>query len=195
MSAHTASAQLLRVSQALQEALELSIDLNADAERLAELASQLEAVNAQLSAHQGEKIMPYFNTEFGDQLREALPYGPATGRYNAYSPDMEVRNDGRKVVSDICFGKRHEGPPNSVHGGIISLVFDQLLAFACLRNNTPGYTATLQVKYRKPLPLNKELRFESWLEECGERKVIARAECYDGDKLLASSEGLFIRIV
>ncbi|WP_372865426.1 PaaI family thioesterase [Spongiibacter sp.] len=195
MSANTASAQLLRVTQALQETLELSIDLNADAERLAELASQLETVNEQLSAHQGEKIMPYFNMEYGDQLREALPYGPATGRYNAYSPDMDVRNNGDRVVSDIRFGKRHEGPPNSVHGGITSLVFDQLLAFACLRNNTPGYTASLQVSYRKPLPLHKALRFETWLEDCGERKVIARGECRDGDELLATSEGLFIRII
>ena len=195
MSANTASSQLLRLSRALQESLELSIDVNADAQRLAELASQVETLNDQLSAHQGEKIMPYFNMEFGEELREALPYGPATGRYNAYSPDMQVSVQNERVVSDICFGKRHEGPPNSVHGGVTSLVFDQLLAFACLRNGTPGYTASLQVSYRRPVPLHKELRFDTWLEDIGERKIIARGECRDGNELLASSEGLFIRIV
>lgn len=195
MSANTASSQLLRLSRALQESLELSIDVNADAERLAELASQVEALNDQLSAHQGEKIMPYFNMEFGDELREALPYGPATGRYNAYSPDMEVVVENDRVVSDICFGKRHEGPPNSVHGGVTSLVFDQLLAFACLRNGTPGYTASLKVNYRRPVPLYKTLRFDTWLEDIGERKIIAHGECRDGDDVLVSSEGLFIRIV
>lgn len=195
MSATNASNQLLRLAQALQQSLELSIDLNADAQRLAELASQVEGLNEQLAAHQGEKVLPYFNMEFGENLRSALPYGPATGPYNAYSPDMEVRNEGERVVSDIHFGKRHEGPPNSVHGGVTSLVFDQLLAFACLRNNTPGYTASLQINYRRPLPLHTTLRFETWLDDIGECKIIARGECRDGDQLLASSEGLFIRIV
>ena len=68
------------------------------------------------------------------------------------------------------------------------------MAFACLNNNTPGYTASLQVSYRKPLPLFRALRFSTWLEDIGEKKVIARGECFDGETLLASSEGLFIRL-
>lgn len=195
MSADEVSRQLLRLAQALQHSLELSIDINADAGRLGELADQVEALNKELGAHQGKKVLPYFKMDYGEQLRDALPYGPATGPYNAYSPDQNVEYRDGRVFSEICFGKRHEGPPESVHGGVTSLVFDQLLAFACLHNGTPGYTASLQVSYRKPLPLHRDLRFETWLEDCGERKIIARGECRDGEALLASAEGLFIRIV
>lgn len=195
MSADNAQPELKRLTAALQHTLELSLNVNASSDELAAMTSQLNKLNQDLQAHQGQKLMPYYNANAGERLQDILPYGPATGAYNAYSPDIDVELEGNKVVSTVTFGWRHEGPPNSVHGGIISLLFDQLLAFACLNNNTPGYTASLQVSYRKPLPLFRELRFTTWLENIGEKKVVALGECYDGDTLLASSEGLFIRII
>lgn len=187
--------ELLQLTRSLQQTLELSLNIHADSDELQAMTRQLDALNERLQAHQGEKLLPYYNANAGERLQDTLPFGPATGPYNAYSPDLDVEIHDKRVVSTVNFGLRHEGPPNSVHGGVTSLVFDQLLAFACLHNNTPGYTASLQVSYRKPLPLHRPLRFSTWLEDIGEKKIIARGECLDGDTLLATSEGLFIRIV
>lgn len=195
MSADNAQHELFQFTQALRDTLELSLNVNTSADTLQAMTRELETLNQQLRTQQGEKLLPYYNANAGERLQDTLPFGPATGAYNAYSPALDLKLDNEKVISTVTFGLRHEGPPNSVHGGVTSLIFDQLLAFACLNNGTPGYTASLQINYRKPLPLHRALRFSTWLDDIGEKKIIARGECFDGDRLLASSEGLFIRII
>ena len=37
-------------------------------------------------------------------------------------------------------------------------------------------TARLEIDFKKPLPVNREIKVTSWLEEMGERKVIVNME-------------------
>jgi acyl-coenzyme A thioesterase PaaI-like protein len=97
-------------------------------------------------------------------------------------------------VGRVTFGEAYEGPPDSVHGGIIASSYDQMLAFACMAHDAGGPTATLTVQFRKPTPLRVPLRFEAWIDRIEGRKVFARGTCHTPDgEVVSESEGLFVR--
>jgi hypothetical protein len=43
-----------------------------------------------------------------------------------------------------------------------------------------GMTATLTVKYRSLTPVDADLRFESWVHDETDRKIVVRATCRAG---------------
>ena len=55
-------------------------------------------------------------------------------------------------------------------------------------------TGRLIVHYRSPTPLDRELRFEAWVERVDGRKIITRGELFAGDLLCAEAEGLFVSV-
>jgi acyl-CoA thioesterase FadM len=55
-------------------------------------------------------------------------------------------------------------------------------------------TATLTIRYRRPTPLHRDLRFEGVLERVDGRKIFTSGRCYDGETLTAEAEGLFIHV-
>jgi acyl-CoA thioesterase FadM len=69
-----------------------------------------------------------------------------------------------------------------------------LLGLANVASGNPGMTGTLTVKYRKPTPLNTELRFEAFTHRTDGRKVIAHGTCHAGDELTAEAEGVFVAL-
>ncbi|MCD0448484.1 PaaI family thioesterase [Actinocorallia sp. API 0066] len=87
---------------------------------------------------------------------------PVTGVVNPVAPPIpfEVQEDG-SVTADFTLGDVYEGPPGYVHGGISAAVFDQLLGMVAASSGTPGMTATLDLRYRRPTPLNTPLRLEA----------------------------------
>ena len=112
----------------------------------------------------------------------AHPLSPA-GAWRFADGVLEVR---------ATFGDVHEGPEGFVHGGIVALVFDELLALAAAFGGTGGLTGTLKVRYRKPTPLHEELRLTGWVDRREGRRMRARGTIHVGDVLTAEAEGLFV---
>ena len=127
-----------------------------------------------------------------------LPRSPIVGEASPLSPrlDWEVvaRDDGRTAVEARgTFGAAYEGPPSFVHGGWVACAFDEVLGIANIASGHPGMTARLIVHYRKPTPLFRELVLRAWVERVEGRRIMSRAEMYDGDTLTAEAEGLFVQ--
>ena len=55
-------------------------------------------------------------------------------------------------------------------------------------------TGTLTVRYRRPTPLHRDLRFEGTLDRVEGRKIFTTGRCFDGDDVTAEAEGLFIPV-
>jgi acyl-CoA thioesterase FadM len=55
-------------------------------------------------------------------------------------------------------------------------------------------TGTLSIRYRRPTPLNTDLRFEAWLERSEGRKRFVRGTVAAGAMVTAEAEGIFIAI-
>lgn len=124
---------------------------------------------------------------------EHLGANPAIGLRNPVSPPLHplVLPDGT-VRCDLELGIEYQGPPGCVHGGIVALLFDEILGLSNAAAGSVGMTADLRVTYKSPTPLNAPLRFEAKQERVEGRKIWASATLHTGDRLCASTEALFI---
>lgn len=125
---------------------------------------------------------------------EYFPYSPIIGRGNpiALPVVFEVR-DG-VVHGRATFTPPFCGPPNHVHGGVVALVFDELLGTVNVANGLGAMTGTLTIRYRRPTPLHQEVRMEGRSTGVEGRKVFASGSMWHGDVLLAEAEGIFIQV-
>ena len=164
-----------------------------EAETLRSVAREIEKLSFRLGRGRDEGA-GYRPRSHGDYL----PRSPIVGEASPLSPrlDWEVvtRPDGRiGVEARGAFGAAYEGPPSFVHGGWIACAFDEVLGIANIAAGHPGMTARLIVHYRKPTPLFHELVLRAWVDRVEGRRVMSRAEMYDGETLTAEAEGLFVQ--
>lgn len=161
-------------------------------ELLEQAAGLLEA--EQMKGLQRQGVMGELETGFESRDPMAFfPYSPIIGRLNPASPPAEFWAEGIEVHGRMNLSAIYAGPPGLVHGGIIAMVFDELLGVVNVVNGRGGYTGTLNVKYHRPTPLMEEIALRAWPSGGEGRKLYASGEMlYDGT-VTATAEGVFIR--
>lgn len=123
-----------------------------------------------------------------------FPYSPLVGRLNPISPPITLlRAENGEVRGEAVFRAPFNGPPGSVHGGILAAAFDELLGCVCVTNGIGGFTGTLTVIYRSTTPIEQPITMRGWHDRTEGRKVFAKGTMYHGDTLCAEAEGIFIR--
>jgi acyl-coenzyme A thioesterase PaaI-like protein len=183
--------------QALRQAVEASVGLDADVAAIAELRAKTEALADALAARAPGRGIALFGggaESPPEALSAGVPFSPVMGQLNPIAPPLVLHVDGDRVVGTVSFGAAYEGAPGLVHGGVISAVYDEVLALACTTSGGAGPTGRLTTHFRRPTPLRTPLRFEAWTERIDERKSLARGRCLDGETLLTEAEGLYIRM-
>jgi acyl-coenzyme A thioesterase PaaI-like protein len=152
-------------------------------DQLAATATQLEALAATLGPHQLE-------TRFAGT--SGAETHPITGPWNPLAPPLDVAAaEGRAVVTG-AYSRAYEGVAGRVHGGFIAAGLDIALGRAVNSAGPTSVTGTLTVKYRKPVPLLVEVRYEGWVTKVAGRKVTAQGTLTVDGELLAEAEGLWI---
>lgn len=156
-----------------------------------------------------EELLPYIETEEGwstisvgatssglpwreDDITSIMPYSPVSGRRNPISPPLKLWRDGDEVRGEAIFPPTYAGPPNSVHGGIIAAVFDEVLAMANVISGAAGFTGTLTIRYHATTPLNTPIELYGVNVRRDGRKQVCKGEMRVDGKVTASAEGLFI---
>lgn len=79
-------------------------------------------------------------------------------------------------------------------GGWIAKVFDEVMAQVPIILGRGGITKELTVRYRKPVPIERELEIEAWVSGEHGRYTIVSAELRLADAVLASAEATFVRV-
>ncbi len=198
----TASAALaadrLRLADAVRTLVGVTATGDLDADALAGFAGEAERLAAALTAAVRGRI-PRGQPDTTGPPADFFPASPISGVANPMAPPvhMEVVTgpDGvREIRGTATFGLAYEGPPTCVHGGVIAEVFDEVLGAANMVAGNPGMTAGLTVRYRKPTPLQTELRLEARCLGRDGRKIRTVATIHHGDVLTAEAEGLFIEV-
>ncbi len=90
-------------------------------------------------------------------------------------------------------GRELEGPPGAMHGGFVALLFDHVLGWHLVAEGRAGFTGRLEVRYRRPTPLEADIDIEVRTERASNRGVLARAELRASGLLTAEARGLFVR--
>lgn len=117
----------------------------------------------------------------------------AAGLENPIAPPLRVYGEADGwVEAKVTLGVPYQGPPGCVHGGISALLLDQIIGIANHWGEAFGVTANLDINYRKPTPLFKELTIRGKTTQVEGRKVFAEAYIeVEGEKTVEAS-ALFI---
>jgi len=96
----------------------------------------------------------------------------------------------------VVFTPYYLGGNGAAHGGTLPLLFDEVLGLLAngAHPHLPSRTAYLTVNYRAITPVDVELRLEATVDRCEGRKTWATGRLYDGDRLVADSDGLWVRL-
>jgi acyl-coenzyme A thioesterase PaaI-like protein len=127
-----------------------------------------------------------------DDLTAVMPYSPISGKRNPIAPPIRLWKDGEGVKGEAIFSPTYAGPPDSVHGGIIAAVFDEILAMSNVVTGNAGFTGTLTVKYHRKTPLNTPIELWGMNVRRDGRKQVCKGEMRVNGEVTATAEGLFI---
>ncbi len=121
------------------------------------------------------------------------------GLENDHGLHMKFYEDGSgKVISNITVPRQFQGYPGVVHGGIIAAMLDEVSGRTITNSEATRWmvTASLSIRYRKPVPVEKLLHLEGTLHQDSGAVARVRGEIFDGESgvLLAEAEAVLAAI-
>jgi acyl-coenzyme A thioesterase PaaI-like protein len=183
------------LGDALRELVDAAVRTEVDEDRLAAAAADARALAARLraSARGLHDIARVDDPETGERW-----YSPVYGPGSPVAPPLVATDtpDGR-ATGRVTVGKAHEGPPGLVHGGVVATLLDHVLARSLRAAGRGGLTATLTVRYRRPVHLGVPLLLTAGMGETDGRRTTAHARLVAEDApgvVLAEAEGLFVAL-
>lgn len=183
-----------RLSDALRRLNTITVASVIDDEPLNRATEALEAIAEELEKQSAAGRRPRVHPDVRSKAQDFFPTSPVIGLANPVAPPVFVEMVEGGLDGRVFFDWQYEGPPGCVHGGVIALVFDELLGAANIASNSPGMTGTLTIRYRKPTPIRTELRAIARFQGREGRKIRTTGALYDGDELTAEAEGIFIEL-
>ena len=185
-------AAVTELGTALRELVDASVLTTLPADQLRAAAADARAVTARLAAAQRPVTqLPVLD----DPLVFRRVYNPVSGVGSALAPPVRIRRVEGGVVGEALLGPAYEGPPGYVHGGISSLLMDQLLGSAAIAAGLWGMTVRLELDYRRPVPLSTSLTMRAQVTEAAGRKCVVTgtiATAAAPDRTLVEARGVFV---
>ena len=120
------------------------------------------------------------------------------GRENPYGLKLEFyENQAGEVVVDYTVPEQFQGYPGVVHGGVVAAMLDEVTGRVHMGGDPPRFmfTARLEIRYHKNVPIGKPLRIVGYAGKSKERSAIATGKVFgpEGD-LLAEAEALLVNV-
>jgi hypothetical protein len=188
-----------RTAATIRELVDLLVGRDLPDDALVHEAEVLRGVVDRLeeAASPGKRVRT--SPDISTHPQDFFPFSPLAGFANPLSLPLELwrarDEDGREFIRGrAIFPVAFEGPPTCVHGGIIALLFDEVLGDANLIAGTPGMTGTLNVRYRRPTPLMTPLDIEARQVGIDGRKITTLATISVDGEVTAEAEAIFISV-
>jgi len=117
------------------------------------------------------------------------------GRGQALVPVLAIDDwDEQHVRARVTLGRFYLGAGGAAHGGVLSLIFDEILGRLANTGRTRSRTAYLHVNYRNITPIGPELWVEAHVDRVEGRKRFLTGAIYHDGTLTAAAEGLFVEL-
>jgi acyl-coenzyme A thioesterase PaaI-like protein len=108
---------------------------------------------------------------------------------------FELDFDTRRTRGRFALGANYAGGGGFAHGGIIAVVLDEAMGKLSKLGDERAVTAELNIEYKKPVPIDREVIVEGWQEEEKGRNRFRVAEIRDtAGNLLARGKGRFVLV-
>lgn len=102
-----------------------------------------------------------------------------------------------EVTCEYIVPDRYQGYPGIVHGGIVAAMLDEVCARAFMGGNPPRfmYTARLEIRYRKNVPVGKTLHMIGRTQKSKSRSATSTGVIYGPEgEVLAEADALLVEI-
>lgn len=107
---------------------------------------------------------------------------------------LPEREHAERYAASVRFDERHQGGPGIVHGGLVSAALDEACGLLATWYRFPTVTARIFVRYRRPVPINRELDVAAWVTRSSGRRIHIDAELSDGSERLAEARAAFLHV-
>lgn len=116
------------------------------------------------------------------------------GESNPAGLKLRFHSDGKEVTTQFTPGIHHAGFRDTVHGGLLSTLLDEIMVWACaVQTRRFGYCAELNVRFLYPAkPGNELVALARLVANKRDRLYEAEGEIRCGEILLATATGKYI---
>jgi len=85
------------------------------------------------------------------------------GKRNPCGLKLEFKWDGKVVKSEFTPTELHQGWQGIIHGGILSSLLDEAMAYAAYYENVGGVTAAMETRFKRPVSIGEPLTITAWV--------------------------------
>jgi acyl-coenzyme A thioesterase PaaI-like protein len=107
---------------------------------------------------------------------EAAPMCFACGPENPIGLQIQFHVDGDVCTAEFTPNENHVGFQNTVHGGIVYTVLDDVTANILYQQGRKAHTARCEIRYRQPCVVGEKLFVKGWIESERRRLILLKGE-------------------
>jgi acyl-coenzyme A thioesterase PaaI-like protein len=186
-----------RLAAAIRALSVEAVDSDAPAHAYAEVAKGIEAFVDRLKG-KGRRVrqVGYLESSRDANERE-FDYGmmdlsPLSGAANPVAPPMKVDNrQEHRAVGTVSFPPTYGTGSGMVRNGYLVAVIDEIFGAVSARMGQPVMTGILDVRFRTPCPVQKELRVEGWVKRASGEIIFTQASVHVEGDLATDADGVF----
>ena len=118
----------------------------------------------------------------------------ACGELNVHGLHLRLHVDAGTSWSEPVIEERFAGWKGIAHGGVVTAILDEVMAWSLFDEDCWGVTARMSVEFRNPVPVGRRLRAEGRVVERRRRILRTEGRLVDADDgtLYATAEATYV---
>jgi uncharacterized protein (TIGR00369 family) len=118
------------------------------------------------------------------------------GELNLSGLQLRLHLNKRGAWTELSLPERFQGWEGVAHGGIISTILDEVMAWSIIERDGWAVTARMAVEFKNPLPTGRPIRAEGRVVEDRRRIITTAARIVDLDSglAIATAEATFVAV-
>lgn len=183
-----ASQERRELGEALRGLLDVVVQTGADPAELSAATATIQELTARLAA-------PIVRTEMSvDEDSYRTHMSLVGGLSHPAAPQLTMRVDEHGGSGEVVVGKVFQGGPGLVHGGIVALLIDHAMGCVAARPDRPAMTVRLDLRYRRPTPLEVPLTVSVSLDRIDGRQLFLSASITARGEVTVEADGVFLTL-
>ena len=118
----------------------------------------------------------------------------ACGTLNTHGLRLELHAAADRCWTELTLPERFAGWEGIAHGGIVTTILDEVMAWALVGEDSWGLTARMAIDFKRPVRVGQSIRAEGWITRSRRRIVDTEARVTDArtGEILATATGVYM---
>jgi acyl-coenzyme A thioesterase PaaI-like protein len=118
----------------------------------------------------------------------------ACGELNEHGLRLGLHVEGERCWTELVLDDQFQGWDDIAHGGIVSTILDEVMAWSLASTDNWGLTARMTVEFRRPVRLGRRIRGDGWVTANRRRLIETAARLIDVEtgEQLATASGTYV---